>query len=95
MTRVDANVLLLADTSGSMEDQKMEALKQAVDVFVNRMYDIRIQGKGGTEVEADYVGLSDFDDSYRGVISIGPIDSTGADLDTWRGAVDYLDAESL
>ena len=93
LTRVDANVLLLADTSGSMEGQKMEALKQAVDVFVNRMYDIRIQGKGGTEVEADYVGLSDFDDSYRGVISIGPVDSTGADLDTWRGAVDHLDAE--
>ena len=47
LTQIDANVLLLADTSGSMEGQKIVALKQAVDTFVNRMYDIRFQGKGG------------------------------------------------
>ena len=93
LTQIDANVLLLADTSGSMEGQKIVALKQAVDTFVNRMYDIRFQGKGGTEVEADFVGLSDFDDDYQGVISIGPIDSNGADLDAWQDAVDRLDAD--
>ena len=93
LTQLDANVLLLADTSGSMEGHKIEALKQAVDTFINRMYDIRFRGKGGTEVEADYVGLSDFDDSYQGVMSIGPIESTGADIDTWQDAVDHIDAE--
>ena len=93
LTQIDANVLLLADTSGSMAGQKIEALRQAVGTFVNRMYDIRFQGKGGTEVEADFVGLSDFDDDYQSEISIGPIDSNGADLDTWQGAVDRLDAD--
>ena len=93
LTQIDANVLLLADTSGSMEGQKIEALRQAVDAFVNRMYDIRFQRKGGIEIEADHVGLSDFDEGYRGVISIGPIDSAGADLDTWRYAADNLGAD--
>ncbi len=93
LAQVDANVLLLADTSGSMAGAKIEALKQAVGTFVNRMYDIRLQGKGGTEVEADFVGMSDFDDTYQGVISIGPIDSNGTDLDTWQDAVDRLDAD--
>ena len=93
LTRIDANVLLLADTSGSMDGQKIEALKQAVDTFVNRMYDIRFLGKGGIDVEADYVGLSDFDDNYQRVISIGPIGLTGADIDTWQDAVDHIDAD--
>ena len=93
LAQVDANVLLLADTSGSMGGAKIEALRQAVDTFVTRMYDIRFQGKGGTEAEADFVGMSDFDDTYQGVISIGPIDSNGADLDTWQDAVDRLDAD--
>ena len=44
-------------------------------------------------MEADFVGLSDFDDDYQGVISIGPIDSNGADLDAWQDAVDRLDAD--
>ena len=93
LTRIDANVLLLADTSGSMEGQKIEALKQAVHAFVNRMYDIRIQGKGGVDERADYVGLSDFDDDYQQVVQIDAIGSTRDDLDAWKSIVDHLDAD--
>ena len=93
LTQIDANVLLLADTSGSMQGQKIEALKQAVQTFVNRMHDIQFQGKGGADAEADYVGLSDFDDNYEAVIPIGLIDSTEADLDAWQDAVDRLSAD--
>ena len=93
LTRIDANVLLLADTSGSMEGQKIEALKQAVHAFVNRMYDIRIQGKGGGDERADYVGLSDFDDDYQQVVQLGAIGSTRDDLDTWKSIEDRLDAD--
>ena len=93
LTRIDANVLLLADTSGSMEGQKIEALKQAVHAFVNRMYDIRIQGKGGVDQRADYVGLSDFDDDYQQVVQIDAIGSTRSDLDGWKSIVDHLDAD--
>ncbi len=93
LAQVDANVLLLADTSGSMAGGKIEALRQAVETFVSRMYDIRFQGKGGAEAETDFVGMSDFDDTYQGLIAIGPIDSNGADLDTWQDAIGRLDAE--
>ena len=93
LTRIDANVLLLADTSGSMEGQKIEALKQAVHAFVNRMYDIRIQGKGGVDQRADYVGLSDFDDDFQQVVQIDAIGSTRSDLDGWKSIVDHLDAD--
>ena len=88
-----ANVLLLADTSGSMEGPKLEALKKAIDRFTGRMYEIRFQAKGGVDPDPDHVGLFDFDESFSEVLTIGPIDPSEAVLDTWEGAVSGLDAD--
>ena len=88
-----ANVLLLADTSGSMEGLKSTALKEAIDIFVNTMSDIRLETKGGIDPDPDHVGLIDFDSDYREVVSIGPIDPAGADLDAWEDVADSLDAD--
>ena len=90
---VKANVLLLADTSGSMEGPKVAALKEAIDIFANRMYEIRFQTKGGIDPDPDHVGLVDFDNGYYEVLPIGPIDPAGTGLDAWQDAVDSLDAD--
>ena len=92
-TGVKSNVLLLADTSGSMEGEKVAALKEAIEIFANRMYEIRFQTKGGIDPDPDHVGLVGFDDSYYEVLPIGPVDPAGAGLDTWEDAVDSLDAD--
>ena len=88
-----ANVLLLADTSGSMEGPKAQALREAINIFAQRMSDIRLQAKGGIDPDPDYVGLTDFDSGYREVLSVGPIDPAGAGIDAWGAAVDSLDAD--
>ena len=88
-----ANVLLLADTSGSMEGQKAEALREAIAIFARRMSEIRLQAKGGIDQDPDHVGLIDFDDYYREVVPIEPIDPTDAGLEVWKDAVDSLDAD--
>lgn len=86
-----ANILLLADTSGSMGGPKLEALKEAIEVFIDQMSDIRFQAKGGVDPDPDHVGLVNFDDSFSEELPIGPIDpSTG--LETWDRAVASLDA---
>ncbi|MCE2458199.1 MAG: S8 family serine peptidase [Dehalococcoidia bacterium] len=89
--RGDANVLLLADTSGSMEGPKSTALKEAIDVFVGRMYEIRVQAKGGVDPDPDYVGLVDFDHKYRGIVSMEAIGPDGTGLKSWQAAIDSLD----
>ena len=91
--RGDANVLLLADTSGSMEGPKSTALKEAIDVFVSRMYEIRVQAKGGVDPDPDYVGLVDFDHEYRGIVSMEAIGPDGTGLESWQAAIDSLDDE--
>ena len=88
-----ANVLLLADTSGSMEGAKIVALKEAVNAFVSSMYKIRFHSKSGVDLNPDYVGLAGFDSSYDEVLPVGPIDPAGSDLDTWQNVVDALDAD--
>ena len=88
-----ANVLLLADTSGSMEGAKIVALREAVTAFVNSMYKIRFHSKSGVDLNPDYVGLAGFDSSYDEVLPVGPIDPAGSDLDTWQDVVDTLDAD--
>ena len=92
-TERKANVLLLADTSGSMEGQKLEALKEAIDIFANRMYEIRFQAKGGVDPDPDHVGLVDFDESFSEILAIGPIDPSADGLGRWESAVAALDAD--
>ena len=77
--RADANVLLLADTSGSMEGEKIETLKRSVLEFVSRVDD-----------PGEFVGLMDFDDGFREAIPMGPM---GTDLAVWEDAVAALDGE--
>ena len=77
--QADANVLLLADTSGSMEGEKIETLKRSVLEFVNRVDD-----------PGEFVGLVDFDDGFREAIPMGPM---GTDLGVWEDAVAALDGE--
>ena len=77
--QADANVLLLADTSGSMEGEKIETLKRSVLEFVNRVDD-----------PGEFVGLMDFDDGFREAIPMGPM---GTDLAVWEDAVAALDGE--
>lgn len=77
--RADANVLLLADTSGSMEGEKVETLKRSVLEFVSRVDD-----------PGEFVGLMDFDDGFREAIPMGPM---GTDLAVWEDAVAALDGE--
>ena len=87
------NVLLLVDTSGSMEGPKIEALRKAVTEFVAEVYNIRIEAKGSAGMSPDHVGMSDFDEGFREVIPIVPLDATGADISTWEDAARRLDAE--
>ena len=75
--QVDANVLVLADTSGSMEGEKIESLRSAVLDFVGRIDDA-----------GEYVGLIDFDDEVTETIPLGPF---GTDLNRWNQAVETLD----
>lgn len=77
--QADANVLLLADTSGSMEGEKIEALKQSVLDFVGRVDD-----------PGEFVGLFDFDSGFRSSIPMGPM---GTDLSVWEDAVATLDGD--
>ena len=88
-----ANVLLLADTSGSMEGLKDAALKEAITFFANRMYEIRVQAKGGIDPDPDHVGLTEFYGGYREVVPIGPVGPAGTSLDDWGDAVDSLYAD--
>ena len=88
-----ANVLLLADTSGSMEGQKAAALKEAIEVFARRMSEIRLQTKGGIDQDPDRVGLIDFDDDYREVIPVDSIDPTDDGLNIWKDAVGSLNTD--
>ena len=87
------NVLLLADTSGSMEGPKIEALRKAVNEFAAEVYSIQIEAKGDTDPAADHMGMIDFDEGFREVVSIGPIDSAGADIRTWEDAARGLDSD--
>ena len=77
--QVDANVLVLADTSGSMEGEKIESLRSAVLDFVGRIDDA-----------GEYVGLIDFDDEVAETIPLGPF---GTDLNRWSEGVESLDGD--
>lgn len=77
--QADANVLVLADTSGSMEGEKIESLRASVLDFVGRIDDA-----------GEYVGLIDFDDEVTEAIPLGPF---GTDLNRWNRAVDGLDGD--
>ena len=92
-TGVKSNILLLADTSGSMEGQKVAALREAIEIFANRMYEIRFQTKGGIDPDPDHVGLVGFDNYYYEVLPIGPVDPAGAGLDAWEDAANSLGAD--
>ena len=56
-----ANVLLLADTSGSMAGNKELSLRQAISEFIDCMYEIQFHPKGGVDPDLDHVGLNRFD----------------------------------
>ena len=77
--QADANVLLLADTSGSMEGAKIASLRSSVLEFVNRVDD-----------PGEFVGLFDFDIDFRPAIPMGPM---GTDISVWEAAVASLDAD--
>ena len=77
--RADANVLVLADTSGSMEGEKITKLRSAVLEFVSRVDD-----------PGEYIGLIDFDDDVEEVIPLGPF---GTGLGPWNDAVEQLDGD--
>ena len=77
--QADANVLVLADTSGSMEGEKIESLRSSVLDFVGRIDDA-----------GEYVGLIDFDEEVTETIPLGPF---GTDLDHWNRAVAGLDGD--
>ena len=77
--RADANVLVLADTSGSMEGEKIESLRSSVLDFVGRIDDA-----------GEYIGLIDFDDVATETIPLGPF---GTDLNRWNQAVEGLDGD--
>ena len=77
--RADANVLVLADTSGSMEGEKIESLRSSLLDFVGRIDDA-----------GEYVGLIDFDDVITETIPLGPF---GTDLGPWDRAVAGLDGD--
>ena len=77
--RADANVLVLADTSGSMEGEKNAKLKSSILEFVGRIDD-----------PGEYIGLIDFDDDVEEVVPLGPF---GSDLGPWNVAVEQLDGD--
>ena len=79
--RADANVnvLVLADTSSSMEGKKIESLRSSVLDFVGRIDDA-----------GEYLGLIDFDDEITETIPLGPF---GIDLNSWDRAVEGLDGD--
>ena len=78
-TQQDANVILLADTSGSMEGPKIEALKESVMQFIERVDD-----------PGEFVGLADFDSDFRQAVPLAPL---GDDLSAWQDAVAALDGD--
>lgn len=78
-TQQDANVILLADTSGSMEGPKIEALKESVTQFIERVDD-----------PGEFVGLADFDSDFRQAVPLAPL---GDDLSAWGNAIATLDGE--
>ena len=77
--QADANVLVLADTSGSMEGEKIEQLKSSVLEFIRRVDD-----------PGEYIGLIDFDDDVGEVVPLGPF---GTDPGRWNDAVERLDGD--
>ena len=75
----DANVVLVADTSGSMDGPKIREVKRtALDFFIN------------VSDPAEYIGLLDFDDDVRVVVELSARGSVSqAD---WERAVNSLDS---
>ncbi len=78
-TQQDANVILLADTSGSMEGPKIQALRESVAQFIARVDD-----------PGEFVGLVDFDSGFSEAVPLAPL---GDDLSAWEYAVATLDGE--
>ena len=87
------NVMLLADTSGSMDGSKVTALKKAVRIFVNRARDIQVEAKAGAAPDPSLIGMIDFDSGYREVLSMEPIDPLDNSLSQWESAIRSLDAD--
>ena len=75
----DANVVLVADTSGSMEGDKIVKLRAAILDFISRVED-----------PAEYIALIDFDSDIDVAIEL---DSFGATEGLWSAAVGRLDSE--
>ena len=86
------NVLLLADTSGSMDGGKLTALKEALNLFINEAWNIQLEAKFGTVIDPSNIGMVDFDAGYRQVMPLEPIDPSG-DLEDWQNAVRRLDSD--
>ncbi len=86
------NVLLLADTSGSMDGGKLTALKEALNLFINEAWNIQLEAKFGTVIDPSNIGMVDFDGGYRQVMPLEPIDPSG-DLEDWHNAVRRLDSD--
>ncbi len=72
----DANIIILADTSGSMEGSKIAKLQTAIMDFVNRVED-----------PLEYIALIGFDDSVEVEIELQPF---GATENLWPGKVANL-----
>ena len=87
------NVLLLADTSGSMDGSKVTALKEAVRIFVNRARDIQVEAKAGSAPNPNLIGMVDFDSGYREVLSMQAIEPSDGSLSQWQSAIRSLDAD--
>ena len=87
------NVMLLADTSGSMDGSKVTALKEAVRIFVDRARDIQVEAKAGSAPNPSLIGMVDFDSRYREVLSMQAIDPSDNSLSQWESAIRSLDAD--
>lgn len=78
--QADANILLLADTSGSMEDyDKIISLKEALRKFVSRVDD-----------PGESIGLIDFDMDVYEAIALGQF---AGNQHLWDDAIENLDAD--
>ena len=76
---IDANVVLVADTSGSMDGVKITELKETILTFISLVDD-----------PSEYIALIDFDDNVEEAIAL---ESFSATENLWDAAVARLDSD--
>ena len=84
--QADANILLVADTSGSMDGAKIVSLRRALSDFINKVDDA-----------GEFVGLIDFDEYIREIIPLGQFATDQGSLqvavEKWNDAINRLDSD--